>query len=170
MLQDAADLGLALGSHLPWGAISSWGAVYGHAILHVAFLLAWHRGRVSQAWLYHVLSLPFWGKNSTVKDGAVGSWLCRKAEIPRAAQSMMPVLLSGTHRRQLGTGMGLPITALLGCLLTQAGLPAQPLGLFLADSPQELALMATAFPSLLPPLPSLFLHLPRQLSSAAGSS
>ena len=69
MLQDVADLGRALGSHLPWSAMTSWGAVHGYASLHVTFLLAQQRGRVSQAWLCHVLSLPFWGKNPTVKDG-----------------------------------------------------------------------------------------------------
>lgn len=111
------------------------------------------RGRVNQAWLHSVLSLPFWGKNPTVKDGVVGSWPCLKAEVLQAAQSMLPVLLSGALHWQLGTGMGLPIAA-LGCLLTQAGLPAQPLGLVSAHSLQEPVPVAIAslpcFPRCLP--------------------
>lgn len=124
-------------SHLPWGAVTSWGAVCGRASLHITFLLAQHRGIVSQAWLRRVFSLPFEAKNPTVKRGVVGSWLGLKAKVPWAAQSMLLVLLPGAHSRQLGTGMGLPITVLLSCLLAQTGLPAQPSKLLLAHSPRS---------------------------------
>ncbi|NXY39388.1 CADM3 protein, partial [Pomatorhinus ruficollis] len=54
--QDVADLGPALGSCCPWGAITSQGAAYGRASLHVTFYPS-------------LLILPFWGQNPTVEDG-----------------------------------------------------------------------------------------------------